>query len=242
MRAAMTMGTAIPKLCATDSLNSFGSCRLCLVEIDGRGGTPASCTTPVASRHGGADTDATVGADPPRRDGAVYLRPSAGLPDLWCERRLRAAGHGRRGRAARGPLCGYDGVTTTPTRAKDESNPYFSFDPSKCIVCNRCVRACEEVQGTFALTIQARGFSSKVSPGAGGDIPRQRMRLLRGLRPGLPDRDADREIRPRFGPAGAFRGHHLRLLRGRLLVQGGDARRAGRAHGPVEGRKGQSRA
>jgi formate dehydrogenase major subunit len=48
---------------------------------------------------------------------------------------------------------------------KDESNPYFTYDPSKCIVCNRCVRACEEVQGTFALTIEARGFASRVSPG-----------------------------------------------------------------------------
>src|SRR5262245_38782897 len=47
---------------------------------------------------------------------------------------------------------------------KDVSNPYFTFDPSKCIVCSRCVRACEEVQGTFALTIQGRGFESKVSP------------------------------------------------------------------------------
>lgn len=48
---------------------------------------------------------------------------------------------------------------------KDESNPYFSYDPSKCIVCNRCVRACEEQQGTFALTISGRGFASRVSPG-----------------------------------------------------------------------------
>jgi formate dehydrogenase major subunit len=45
----------------------------------------------------------------------------------------------------------------------DESNPYFSFDPSKCIVCSRCVRACDEVQGTFALTIEGRGFDSKVA-------------------------------------------------------------------------------
>ncbi|MGH6820938.1 MAG: 2Fe-2S iron-sulfur cluster-binding protein, partial [Methylocella sp.] len=45
MRAAMELGTEIPKLCATDSLHSFGSCRLCLVEIEGRKGTPASCTT-----------------------------------------------------------------------------------------------------------------------------------------------------------------------------------------------------
>ncbi len=49
--------------------------------------------------------------------------------------------------------------------AKDESNPYFSYDPSKCIVCNRCVRACEETQGTFALTISGKGFASRVSPG-----------------------------------------------------------------------------
>src|SRR6201999_1268088 len=47
MRAAMEMGTKIPKLCATDMVDAFGSCRLCLVEIEGRAGTPASCTTPV---------------------------------------------------------------------------------------------------------------------------------------------------------------------------------------------------
>ena len=48
MRAALELGTEIPKLCATDMLDSFGSCRVCVVEIEGRGGTPASCTTPVA--------------------------------------------------------------------------------------------------------------------------------------------------------------------------------------------------
>jgi formate dehydrogenase major subunit len=48
---------------------------------------------------------------------------------------------------------------------KDESNPYFAFDTSKCIVCNRCVRACEEVQGTFALTVEGRGFDSRIVPG-----------------------------------------------------------------------------
>jgi formate dehydrogenase major subunit len=47
MRAAFEAGIAIPKLCATDQLASFGSCRLCLVQIDGRRGFPASCTTPV---------------------------------------------------------------------------------------------------------------------------------------------------------------------------------------------------
>ena len=58
-----------------------------------------------------------------------------------------------------------NGKANTEWMPKDESNPYFTYDPSKCIVCNRCVRACEEVQGTFALTISGRGFDSRVSPG-----------------------------------------------------------------------------
>ena len=59
---------------------------------------------------------------------------------------------------------GYEGENHL-TAPVDGSNPYFNFDPSKCIVCSRCVRACEEVQGTFALTIQGRGFESKVAAG-----------------------------------------------------------------------------
>ena len=78
---------------------------------------------------------------------------------------------------------------------KDESNPYFTYDPSKCIVCNRCVRACEEVQGTFALTISGRGFDSRVSAGMAENFLASRVRLLRRLRAGLPDGDADREGR-----------------------------------------------
>src|SRR5215467_12969077 len=48
MRAAALAGVSIPKLCATDQLEAFGSCRLCLVQIEGMKGMPASCTTPVA--------------------------------------------------------------------------------------------------------------------------------------------------------------------------------------------------
>ncbi len=164
MRAAATMGTAIPKLCATDSLNSFGSCRLCLVEIDGRNGTPASCTTPVAS-------GISVRTQTPRlaqiRRGVMELYISDHPLDCLtcgangdCELQDMAGAVG-----LRDVRYGYDGVGHTK-QSKDETNPYFSFDPSKCIVCSRCVRACEEVQGTFALTIQSRGFASKVSPGA----------------------------------------------------------------------------
>jgi formate dehydrogenase major subunit len=59
---------------------------------------------------------------------------------------------------------GYEGQNHLKAE-KDQSNPYFTFDASKCIVCSRCVRACDEVQGTFALTIQGRGFESKVASG-----------------------------------------------------------------------------
>jgi predicted molibdopterin-dependent oxidoreductase YjgC len=78
---------------------------------------------------------------------------------------------------------------------KDESNPYFTYDPSKCIVCSRCVRACEEVQGTFALTIEGRGFDSRVSPGMARRFPVVGLRQLRRLRAGLPDGDACRRNR-----------------------------------------------
>ena len=126
--------------------------------------------------------------------------------------------------------------------ATDTSNPYFDFDPTKCIVCSRCVRACDEVQGTFALTIDGRGFASMVSAGQdGGQLPRLRMRQLRRLRAGLPDRDAAGEERQGDRQARARGGHHLRLLRRRLHLPRRDARRAARAHGPVEGRQGQPR-
>jgi ferredoxin len=104
MRASMEAGIQVPKLCATDMVDAFGSCRLCLVEIEGRNGTPASCTTPVSRRHGGPHPDRTAEGHPPRRDGALYIRPSARLPDLRGKWRLRAPGHGRRCGPARRAL------------------------------------------------------------------------------------------------------------------------------------------
>ena len=102
MRAAMDAGIQVPKLCATDMMDAFGSCRLCVVEIEGRNGTPASCTTPVAEGLKVTHAERAAEAHPQGRDGALHLRPSAGLPDLRGERRLRAAGHGgRRGPARR---------------------------------------------------------------------------------------------------------------------------------------------
>jgi len=169
MRAAMEMGTQIPKLCASDMLESFGSCRLCLVEIEGRAGTPASCTTPVAP-------DMVVRTMSERlhrlRKGVMELYISDHPLDCLtcsangdCELQDMAGAVGLR--EVRYGMEGANHFTKTSELflPKDESNPYFTYDPSKCIVCNRCVRACEEVQGTFALTIEGRGFESRVSPG-----------------------------------------------------------------------------
>ena len=108
---------------------------------------------------------------------------------------------------------------------KDESNPYFRYDPSKCIVCNRCVRACEEVQGTFALTHLRPWLRLPRLARHGREVPGFRMRFLRRLRRRLPHRHPRREEGGRARPARAFGGHHLRLLRRRLHLQGRDARR-----------------
>ncbi|MFG1350344.1 formate dehydrogenase subunit alpha [Xanthobacter autotrophicus] len=163
MRAAMELGNQIPKLCATDMLESFGSCRLCLIEIEGRNGTPASCTTPVAE---GIVVKTQTERLKQIRKGVMELYISDHPLDCLtcsangdCELQDMAGVVG-----LRDVRYGYEGENHTKL-GKDESNPYFTYEQSKCIVCNRCVRACEEVQGTFALTISGRGFGSRVSPG-----------------------------------------------------------------------------
>ena len=168
MRAAALAGIDIPKLCATDSLEAFGSCRLCLVEIDGRKGTPASCTTPAV-------TGMHVTTQSPKleklRRGVMELYISDHPLDCLtcaangdCELQDMAGAVG-----LRDVRYGYAGDNHLDL-PKDTSNPYFTFDSAKCIVCSRCVRACEEVQGTFALTIEGRGFGSRVAAGSNGSF------------------------------------------------------------------------
>ena len=163
MAAAMTMGTEIPKLCATDSLEPFGSCRICLVEIEGRRGTPASCTTP-AEEGMVVHTQTQRLADLRRGVMELYISDHP-LDCLTCSANGDCELQDVAGAVGlREVRYGYEGENHLKA-PKDESNPYFTFEDSKCIVCSRCVRACEEVQGTFALTIQGRGFDSRVSPG-----------------------------------------------------------------------------
>ncbi|WP_425458828.1 formate dehydrogenase subunit alpha [Ahrensia kielensis] len=192
MRAASEAGLKIPKLCATDSVEAFGSCRLCVVEIDGRRGTPASCTTPVAEgmqvrtqssrvkdiRRGVMElyiSDHPLDCLTCGANNDCELQDMAGMVGLRDVRYKSGKNHydisgngtlAQGDARARAPMGDLGNPQYIP---KDESNPYFTYDPAKCIVCSRCVRACEEVQGTFALTIEGRGFDSRVSFGAKTD-------------------------------------------------------------------------
>ena len=174
MRAAATNSIDIPRLCATDTLDAFGSCRLCLVQIDGMKGYPASCTTPVAAGMKVTTQNAMIGqlrrgvlelylSDHPP---AALTAPTGGRTDI--EQVARQIG-------LEDVRYGFDGANhISPEKADgkvnplyvgvDHSNPYFNFDPAQCIICSRCVRACDDQQGTFALTIQGRGFQSQMVP------------------------------------------------------------------------------
>ena len=161
MRAAIEAGVNVPKLCATDSLEPFGSCRLCLVEIEGRRGYPASCTTPVEA--GMRVSTQTERLQDLRRNVMELYISDHPLDCLTCPANGNCELQDMAGVVGlREVRYGFDGANHLLDQ-KDESNPYFTYDPSKCIVCNRCVRACEETQGTFALTIAARGFESRVA-------------------------------------------------------------------------------
>lgn len=163
MRAAAEAGISIPKLCATDSLEPFGSCRLCLVQIDGRRGYPASCTTPV--EEGMVVQTETARLHELRRGVMELYLSDHPLDCLTCpangdcelQDMVNVVG-------VNNVRYGQDGANHLAD-APDDSNPYFIYDPSQCIVCNRCVRACDEIQGTFALTVAGRGFDSRIVAG-----------------------------------------------------------------------------
>ncbi|MDX3005967.1 formate dehydrogenase subunit alpha [Kribbella solani] len=171
LRAAKEAGVDVPKLCATDNLEAFGSCRLCVVEIDGVRGTPASCTTPVAAGMVVRTQNERLGklrrgvmelyiSDHPLDCLTCSANGDCELQDMAGVTGLREVRYG----------SGVDAGANHLDLPTDSSNPYFDFEASKCIACSRCVRACDEVQGTLALTIEGRGFDSKVAAGAGGSF------------------------------------------------------------------------
>ncbi len=168
LRAAALANINIPKLCSTDSVEAFGSCRICLVEVEGRKGFPSSCTTPV--EEGLVVSTQTDKIASLRRNVMELYISDHPLDCLTCSANGDCELQNVAGEVGlREVRYGFAGKNHLDAK-KDTSNPYFTFDASKCIVCSRCVRACEQVQGTFALTIDGRGFDSTVSAGQKGSF------------------------------------------------------------------------
>jgi formate dehydrogenase major subunit len=158
--AIQAAGAWVPTLCSDPRLSPNGSCRLCLVGVEDRDGPVASCATPAS------DGMVVSTTDPESRTtarAALELIASEVAPHAFDIPEDRSE-------LVR--LCDELGIDPNagprPEREPDHSHPYLRFDPSLCIACARCVRACDEVQGAFALSLTGRGFGTVAAPGAGG--------------------------------------------------------------------------
>ena len=161
--AIRSVGSEVPSLCWDERLRPYGSCRVCLVAVDGSDDPVPACSTPLVD---GAEIATRDPASLEIARGALELMVSA-LP----ERALDVpADRSELVRACE--ALGVDRERFTGARHEgqpDHSHPYLKYDPQLCIACARCVRMCDEVQGTFALAMVGRGFETVMAPGSHGD-------------------------------------------------------------------------
>jgi formate dehydrogenase major subunit len=145
----------VPTLCFDERQAPFGACRVCLVGVDGASGPVPACTTPCRDGMHVDTRDATAR----RVAGAVVELVLSELPEApGAHTELAAVARGFGVTESRWP-----GETHTPDH--DDRHPYLAFQHELCISCGRCVRACDEVQGAFALTVTGRGFHANVAAG-----------------------------------------------------------------------------
>jgi formate dehydrogenase major subunit len=153
--AARAVGRPVPTLCFDERQAPFGACRVCLVGVDGAPGPLPACTTPCRD---GMEVD-TRDATARRVAGAVVELVLSELPE-------QPGSHTELGAVARSFGIAeprWPGETHEPDH--DARHPYLAFQHELCISCGRCVRACDEVQGAFALTATGRGFHAGVAAG-----------------------------------------------------------------------------
>lgn len=166
LEAAKTLGVEIPTLCHLKELAPDGSCRMCVVEVEGgrRGGLTTACTAHcqedmVVSTHSEKVADS-------RR----FI-----LDLLLSNHKLECFSCGKNGDCQLQQYAldyGIDATSFTegkrmPCHQEDTSNPFFSYDPEKCIMCRRCARVCQLRQGRDVLSIANRGFETKMMPSYG---------------------------------------------------------------------------
>jgi len=165
LEAIHALGQDVPTLCYDERQAPFGACRVCLVGAEGARGPIPACTTPC--RDGMAiDTQ-----DPLARRvvKAVVELVLSELPEPPADHTELAAVAREVG--LREPPAGEAGSRelrwpgVVHTLEHDDRHPYLAFQHELCISCGRCVRACDEVQGAFALTATGRGFSANVTAG-----------------------------------------------------------------------------
>ncbi len=156
LEAIHALGKDVPTLCFDDRQAPFGACRVCLVKAEGVPGLIPACTTPCRD-----------GMQISTRDETAH-RVVKAIVELVLSELPRPAGGPHRagaGRASDGRRQRRAGPAR-PTRVKhDERHPYLAFQHELCICCGRCVRACDEVQGAFALTATGRGFEANITAG-----------------------------------------------------------------------------
>jgi formate dehydrogenase major subunit len=155
LNAARAAGGQIPTLCFDERQAPFGACRVCLVGVEGAPGPVASCTTLVREGMKVSTTDATA-----RRVAAAVVEL------VLSELPVAPAEHTELAAVARMLDVGEPRWPGKQHEVKhDERHPYLAFQHELCISCGRCVRACDEVQGTFALTATGRGFGANIAAG-----------------------------------------------------------------------------
>ncbi|HWM11663.1 MAG TPA: 2Fe-2S iron-sulfur cluster-binding protein [Solirubrobacteraceae bacterium] len=155
LEAVRAGGGEIPTLCFDDRQAPFGACRVCLVGIEGAPGPAASCTTLVREGMKVDTRDATAR----RVAGAVVELVLSELPGPPADH-TELAGVARMLDVGEPRWPGEQHEVL-----HDDRHPYLALQHELCISCGRCVRACDEVQGTFALTATGRGFGANIAAG-----------------------------------------------------------------------------
>ncbi len=165
LQAALDAGIYIPNLCYDSRLEPYGGCRLCIVQIEGMRGYPTACTT--EARDGMAVHSDLPEVNDIRRmtyellisdhPAGCLTCPKGGECDLQQVGRFLGVDTERIERVVR-------------PAEPDESNPFFVRDPSKCILCGKCVRVCREVRGVANLDFAGRGYQAEIATFGGGLI------------------------------------------------------------------------